>query len=199
MQNPLIQVLLLSGSLRHPSHTHANLKHMEGLLRKRGVGTYVWDLFSEPLPILNPKYHRNPHIHEFEVVRHLARLAKLADAFVWATPVYHNSFSGILKNAIDNLNTQQFRNKPIALISNGGLHYTAEPCNQLRIVAHGLLAIAIPTQVVTVDSDFEYFQGRFVIINPLIIERFSRLEEELIAYSISLRELRYEWSKHRSL
>jgi azobenzene reductase len=199
MQNPLIQVLLLSGSLRYPAHTHTNLKYVQSLLRNRGVGTHLWDLFSEPLPILNPKYHRNPHLHEFEVVRRLARLAQFADAFIWGTPVYHNSFSGILKNALDNLNTQQFRNKPVALISNGGMHCTAEPCDQLRIVAHGLLAIAIPTQVVTIDSDFEFFQGRFVVVNPLINESLARLADELIAYSISLRELRDEWSKHRSI
>jgi azobenzene reductase len=190
---------LLSGSLRYPSHTYTNLKHVAGLLRKRGVGTHLWDLFSEPLPVLNPKYYRNPHNHEFEVVRRLAQLAQFADAFVWGTPVYHNSFSGILKNALDNLNTQQFRNKPVALISNGGMHCTAEPCDQLRIVAHGLLAIAIPTQVVTVDSDFELFQGRFVIVNPLINESLARLAEELLAYSISLRKLRYEWSKQHSI
>lgn len=194
MQNPLIQVLLLSGSLSYPSHTYANLRHMEGLLRKRGVGIYLWDLFSEPLPILNPKYHRSPHLHEFEVVRRLARLAQSVDAFVWGTPVYHNSFSGILKNALDNLNTQQFRNKPVALISNGGTRCTAEPCDQLRIVAHGLLAIAIPTQVITVNSDFEFFQGRYVIVNPLINESLARLAEELLVYSILLRKLRDEWS-----
>jgi NAD(P)H-dependent FMN reductase len=165
---------------------------VEGLLRKRGAGTYLWDLFSEPLPILNPKYHRNPHINKFEVVRRFARLAEFADAFVWGTPVYHNSFSGILKNALDNLNPQQFRNKPVALISNGGVRSGTEPCDQLRIVVHGLLAIAIPTQVVTVDSDFEYAQGRFVIVNPLINDSFAGLAEELMAYSISLRQLRYE-------
>ncbi len=194
MDKSLIRVLLFSGSLRYPSHTYTNLKYVDGLIRERGAGTYLWDLFSEPLPMLNPKYHRNPHNNEFEVVRHLARLAELADAFIWGTPVYHNSFSGVLKNALDNLNTQQFRNKPIALISNGGIDSSAEPCDQLRIVACGLLAIAIPTQVVTVDSDFEYFQGRFVIVNPLIIDRFVRLAEELIAYSISLRQLRLERS-----
>jgi azobenzene reductase len=194
MENPLIRVLLLSGSLHYPSHTHANLKYVEGLLRRHGVGIHLWDLFSEPLPILNPKYHSSPHLHEFEVVRRLARLAQAVDAFVWGTPVYHNSFSGILKNALDNLNTQQFRNKPVALISNGGTRCTAEPCDQLRIVAQGLLAIAIPTQVVTVNSDFELFQGRYVIINPLINESLTYLAEELLMYSILLRQLRDEWA-----
>lgn len=192
MHNVLIRALLLSGSLHRPSHTSTNLKYLQGLLRKRGVSTYLWDLFSDPLPIHNPEYHRNPHANKFEVVRRLAHLADLADAFVWGTPVYHDSFSGILKNALDNLNAHQFHNKPVALIANGSIHCSTEPCNQLRIVARGLLAIAIPTQIVTVDSDFEYFQGGYVIVNPRISDSFALLTEELIAYSISLRQMRLE-------
>jgi len=80
------------------------------------------------------------------------------------------------------------------LISNGGIHSYAGSCDQLRIVARGLLAITIPTQVVTVDSDFEYFQGQFVIVNPLINDNLARLAEELIVYSLSLRQLRTERS-----
>ncbi len=188
--SPKIRVLLLSGSLRSPSHTDTNLKHIEGLLRSCGAGTYLWDLFSNPLPILIPRYFRNPQLNKYEVVRRLAHLAELADAFVWGTPVYHNSFSGILKNALDNLNTQQFRNKPIALVSNGGIHSNAESCDQLRVVARGLQAVVVPTQVMTVDSDFEYTQSRFVMVNPLNHDRFVRLAEELMAYSILLRQLR---------
>ncbi|MHB8597824.1 MAG: NADPH-dependent FMN reductase [Ktedonobacteraceae bacterium] len=197
MQSILIRVLLLSGSLHHPSHTHTNLKHLESLLRKRGVSTYLWDLFSDPLPIHNPEFHRNPHANTFEVVRHLAHLADVVDAFVWGTPDYHDSFSGILKNALDNLNTHQFHHKPVALISNGNMHCSTEPCDQLRIVAHGLLATAIPTQIVTADSDFEYFRDGYVIVNPRINDSFARLTEEVIAYTISLHQLRQEGAKPR--
>jgi azobenzene reductase len=167
---------------------------MESLLRISGARTYLWDLFSNPLPVSIPRYFRNPHHNKYEVVRRLARFAELADAFVWGTPVYHNSFSGILKNAFDNLNTQQFRNKPVALISNGGVHSNAESCDQLRVVARGLQAVVIPNQIMTVDSDFEYFQSRFVMVNPLNNDRFVRLAQELITYSILLRQLRSDRS-----
>src|SRR6266700_812621 len=143
MDNPLIRVLLLSASLRHPSHTYTNLKYLECLLRKRRVSTHLWDLFSDPLPIHNPEFHRNPHANKFEVVRRLAHLADLADAFVWGTPVYHDSFSGILKNALDNLNTHQFHHKPVALIRNRGMRSGGEHCGQLRVGADAVLAIAI--------------------------------------------------------
>lgn len=189
-QSLKVRVLLLCGSLRYPSHTHALLKHIESLLRISGARTYLWDLLSSPLPVTIPRYFGIPHRHRFEVVRRLARLSEFADAFVWGTPVYHNSFSGILKNALDNLNAEQFRNKPIALISNGGVNSNGGPCEQLCVVARSLQAVVLPDQIMTADADFEYFQGQFVLVNPLHHDRFVRLAQDLITYSISLRQLR---------
>jgi NAD(P)H-dependent FMN reductase len=189
-QSLKMRVLLLCGSLHYPSHTYAILKQIENLLRLSGARTYLWDLLSSPLPITIPRYFGNPHRHKFEVVRRLARLSEFADAFVWGTPVYHNSFSGILKNALDNLNAEQFRNKPIALISNGGVSSNGGPCEQLCVVARSLQAVVLPDQIMTADADFEYYQGQFVLVNPLHHDRFVRLAQDLITYSISLRQLR---------
>ncbi len=80
------------------------------------------------------------------------------------------------------------------MISNGAVYSNAESCDQLRVIARGLQAVAVPTQVMTVDSDFEYSQSRFVMVNPLNHDRFVHLAEELIAYSISLRQLRLKRS-----
>jgi NAD(P)H-dependent FMN reductase len=124
-------------------------------------------------------------------VRRLAQLAEAADAFVWGTPVYHNSFSGVLKNTLDHLGPRHFRHKPVALISNGGgVRGAVQPCDQLRIVARGLSAVAIPTQMVTTDADFALRQGRYVLVNEVIRERCVALAEELLAYAVLLRQLR---------
>src|SRR5438876_203322 len=89
-------------------------------------------------------------------------LSPIYSTFVRGSPVYHNSFSGILKNALDSLSIQQFRNKPVALMSCGNSDRTgSQPCDHLRIVARGLLAVAIPTQVITLPSDFTFAQGRY--------------------------------------
>jgi NAD(P)H-dependent FMN reductase len=185
-----IQILLLSGSLRRPSHTLTNLETFAGLLQERGASVSLWDLCDDPLPPHNPLYHRDPHSNPSEAVRRLAKLADDADAFIWGTPVYHNSFSGALKNALDNLSIHQFQHKPVALISNGGDRSGTQPCDQLRIVARGLLAVALPTQAVTIESDFELHRDRYVLVNHSICERFVRLAEELIAYSALMRQLR---------
>lgn len=185
----MIRVLLLSGSLANPSHTRCNVDFIGHLLTQAGVHTDMWDPTYLPLPLHDPVDHRDPHASPSCAVRELAALAEDADAFVWATPVYHNSYSGVLKNALDNLNIRQFRNKPVALISNGGDRSGVQPCDQLRIVARGLLAVAIPSQVVTVAGDFRLTPTGYVIVNPEIIERFTRTTLELVTFATALREL----------
>jgi azobenzene reductase len=184
-----IRVLLVIGSVERPSYTHTNLEIIACLLREHGVCTDLWDLYEDPLPIFAPTCY-DPHTNESEAVRRLARLADKADAFVWGSPVYHNSFSGVLKNALDSLTTEQFRHKPVALMSNGNSERTGvQPCDQLRIVARGLLAVAIPIQVVTIASDFKLSQGHYILINEDIHERFIRMVDELITYAVLMRQL----------
>ena len=171
MSDTPIQVLLVAGSVERPSYTHTNLETTACLLRGRGVRIDLWDLYEDPLPTFEPTRY-DPHDSGSESVRRLARLADEADAFVWGSPVYHNSFSGVLKNALDSLTIEQFRHKPVALISNGNSERTGvQPCDQLRIVARGLLAVAIPTQVVTIPSDFQRHQDCYILINKAIHER----------------------------
>jgi azobenzene reductase len=184
-----IQVLIFSGSLNSPSHTRANMEFIAGLLTDRAVGVYLWDPHDHPLPFHDPRYHHDPHSNESEEVRSLARLAERADAFVWGTPVYHNSFSGILKNALDNLSYLYFRHKPVALVSNGGERTGIQPLDQLRIVARGLYGVAIPTQVVTISSDFERIDDRYVIVNEVIHKRLGLLVNELLMYAQALKQL----------
>ena len=66
----------------------------------------------------------------------------------------------------------------------------SQPCDHLRIVARGLLAVAIPTQVITLPSDFTFAQGRYRLTNEVLQERVVRLAEELIAYATIMRPLR---------
>lgn len=108
--------LLLSGSLSNSSHTRVFLEDLAILVREQSVIAYVWDPHLKPPPILNLVYYRHPRDHESKIVQQLAHSADQADAFILGTRVYHNSFSGILKNALDHLHADQFRHKPVALI-----------------------------------------------------------------------------------
>lgn len=82
---------------------------------------------------------------EGEVKRWLDTLAP-ADGYVIVTPEYNHSVPGVLKNAIDQLDTQ-FMKKPVAIVSHGVMG-GARANEHLRLIVNSTLgAVPIPQSV----------------------------------------------------
>jgi NAD(P)H-dependent FMN reductase len=189
MDTPQVQVLLLLGCHSSLSSTRSLLHELKSLLRDRGAKSHIWDLYYDPLPIFDFTFDSDVQRHKFEVVQTLARLANDADAFVWGTPSCHNSFSGVLKNALDHLDVDQFRQKPVAFISHDR-ERSVQVSSQLRVVAEGLSAKPVPTQIVTANEDFELYKGDYIVVNTRIEKLLIHMADELIEYSKSMRRSR---------
>src|SRR3954453_11294550 len=97
------KVLFIAGTIHRPSATQSLLRAIADCLQARGAETFEWDLVTHPLPIADPEYDGIPLHHPDENVRELACAAMAANAFVLGSPVYHGSFTGVLKNALDSL------------------------------------------------------------------------------------------------
>ncbi|HEX7736248.1 MAG TPA: NADPH-dependent FMN reductase [Ktedonobacteraceae bacterium] len=191
MPTPSLQICLLGGSAEYPSRILACLNFLAQAIQAAGEVAHVWDLAQQPLPILDPRASLDPAAPGNDRLKRLTVLADQADAFVWGSPIYHNSFSGVLKNGLDSLSIQQFRHKPVALLSCGNNERTGvQPCDHLQIVARGLHAIVIPTQLVTLTTDFARGQDGYVLINEAAKTRSTRLAEELLHYAQALRLMR---------
>lgn len=191
--SPAPKILILSGSPRQPSYTRSLSNAIADELARLGADVLLWDAHDHPLPLADPAYHHTASTHPDPEVVDLDARAQAADAFVLATPIYHNSYSGVLKNALDLLNIRpHFSMKPVGLVSHGG-DRSPQGVDHLRIVARGLNAITIPTQVCTRRSDFEAApDGRHRIGDAAIADRIVRFSSELIALSILLRPLQHE-------
>lgn len=159
-------------------------------LTKHGAETFHWDLRKSPLPIADPSFHGDPSQHTNAKVRRLVAQATFCDAFVLSSPIYHNSYSGVLKNALDHLAIPQFYYKPVGLISHGGDHST-QAIDHLRIVVRGLLGTAIPSQVSTALQDYSH-QGAqgYELVSEAIFDRIDRLVTELLVFAQMLRLIR---------
>lgn len=191
MQPSSLRVCLLAGSAGHPSHTRTCLDLLAQQLRLLETDTHTWDLAQTPLPLFDPHFYPDPHKNASTLVRKLAALTEQADAFIWGSPVYHNSFSGVLKNALDSLSLQQFHHKPVAFVSCGNNDRTAsQPCDQLRCIARGLHAVAIPTQIVALPTDFVRTQQGYILIDEGLKARLALLAQELCSYAFALRHVR---------
>ena len=180
-------ILLISGSLSAPAHTKALIEETAANFNKLGCKTTVWDLSARPLPFADPKYHNFPSDNPNPVVKEFVRVASEADAFVLGSPNYHNSYSGVLKNALDILNMDLFRDKPVGLVGNGGGIRSTQPLDHLRIVVRGLLGVAIPMQVASCNHDIELKEDSYVIVSDDLSQRIAAFSRQLLLYSKKLK------------
>lgn len=147
-------VLLLSGSPNPGSRVGTTVAAAARLLAERGAHPRVWDLAERPLPVVDPRWHGRPDAHPAAPARALAKLAQEADAFVLASPTYHGSFSGVVKNALDHLDVPALAGKPVGLVAHGENLSAVQVCDGLRSVVRALHGLALPEQLVTVPGDF---------------------------------------------
>lgn len=180
-----IQVLLISGSIRRPSYTRTLTTAVGEALAECGSAIVHWDLRDSPLPIADPAFHDDPMEHTDERVRSLAAHAASSDALVLSSPIYHNSYSGVIKNALDHLTIAQFYHKPVGLISHGG-DRSPQAVDHLRIVVRGLLGIASPTHVCTGKQDYREVCEGYELVSEEILQRIKRFAAELVSLACLL-------------
>jgi azobenzene reductase len=185
-----LHVLSICGSIRQPSHTQTLTAAVGMALEKGGMKPALWNLRECPLPVADPKFHDDPIQHTDERVRAFVKAAIMSDAFVFASPIYHNSYSGVLKNALDHLAISCCYYKPVGLISHGG-NQSSQAVDHLRIVVRGLLGVAIPTQVCTADSDYVDMDGKaYHLSSEAILKRIERFAAELTSFGYMCRGFR---------
>jgi NAD(P)H-dependent FMN reductase len=153
-----VDVLILCGSIRD-GFTGALTRYAAEAAADAGHRAVVWDLGKDPLPIADPAYHRDPAANPDPQVQRLVAAARQADAFLLATPVYHNSYSGVLKNALDSLSMTEFTGKPVGLLAHGPKLTAVQACDHLRIVVRGLYGLCVPEQAVTTPGDYRAQEG----------------------------------------
>lgn len=186
-----LQVLMLCGSARRVSYTRSLCRSMAVALETRGVQANLIDLHTVVLPQLDHEARQDRGANSHEDLAQLFRYAEAADGFVVASPVYHNSYSGLLKNALDWLGIRDFRQRPAALISHGGR--STQAVDHLRIVVRGVLGVAITAQVCTRDADFAAesdSDGLYELTDADIMPRIERTADELISFARHFREVR---------
>lgn len=181
------RVLVVCGSLGKPSRTETLLRIVEAGCQLEGLKPAWYDLAEHDLGLANPGYHRQPERHPNAEVRALVEQANDSAAFVLGTPVYHNSYSGVLKNFLDHLAVAQFEGKPVGLICHGGTLRSVQPCDHLRVVVRGLHGIATVNQVVSADRDFVGADGGFKIVNRALFDRVAVFVKELSFFIERLR------------
>lgn len=131
-----MKITLIAGSNRANASSTAILKHIENLLQARRISVDFIDLSQLQLPLFSPDnwdFHPN-------VKRMLTAVAE-ADGLVLATPEYHGSVSGALKNALDYITGGQAAGKPVLSVSSAGGPLGVSSLSHLQTIVRNLHGI----------------------------------------------------------
>jgi NAD(P)H-dependent FMN reductase len=99
---------------------------------------YPMPFFDEPI---SPRYNPNREIDP-AVQRWLKKLEE-ADAYVFVTPEYNHSITGVLKNALDYV-TWEIQRKPVTVVSHGSAG-GARAATDLKEIISESRAVPLPT------------------------------------------------------
>lgn len=140
-------IALVCGSQRPGSVTRTTLTHIGAGVRDAGGEIDLIELADADLPTYSPA------AHDAGDAEKLRQRLQDADGVVLGTPVYHGSFSGVLKNAIDYCGFEEFEGKPVALAAVAGGPFPLPALGALRQVSHTLNAWTVPRSVAVPHSE----------------------------------------------
>jgi NAD(P)H-dependent FMN reductase len=134
-----MKVTLIAGSNRTNASSTNLLKHIETILKEQFISVAFVDLSELKLPLFSPDnwdFHPN--------VQRLLQAVAEGDGLIVATPEYHGSISGTLKNALDYITAGQVAGKPVLSVSSAGGPLGVSSLSHLQTIVRNLHGINCP-------------------------------------------------------
>jgi NAD(P)H-dependent FMN reductase len=150
-----VHIVAVAGSLRDKSYTRECLRHALRAAERAGATTELLDLREFDLPILDPDRDAVRDVEQFT-----ARV-RAADSVILGTPVYHGSYSGALKNALDHCGFDEFENTTVGLLAVAGGSFPVTALEHLRSVCRALNAWVLPHQAAVPQVSNAIAAGEF--------------------------------------
>ena len=170
-----IKIIGLGGSLRENSHTYRAVKQALHLAEELGATTSLIDLRLLKLPFCDGR----ENYPDFPDVAALRSEFQSANAIILATPEYHGSISGVLKNALDLLDISHVEHKVVAIIGVLGGIPSANASNELRTICRHLHAWVIPDQVIISHAE-KAFDANGNLVDSELMERLQHMMQSLV-------------------
>ena len=152
------RLVLLGGSMRAASYSLAGLRAAATLAQGEGAETTILSVRDLDLPIFRPNLPitdypaaQQPGIHA------LVDGFRSADAMIWASPTYHGTISGAVKNALDYAELLRGDARPYLQGVPIGLIAVSDPTTFGAMISsdHDLRAWLAPTRVALRKEHFD--------------------------------------------
>jgi len=168
-----LKVLGVGSSMRQDSFSTETLKIILNNVNKNGGDTRLLNLYSNPLPMYTAEYNE-----KLSGIKHAVELVNWADALVLATPDYHGSMAGSLKNFLDYF-WAEFAGKTFGYLCSShekGLTVM----DQMRTAIRQCYGWSLPYGI-SINSNQDFNADR-EIINVQLLGRLESFARDLVVY-----------------
>ncbi|NET06324.1 MAG: NAD(P)H-dependent oxidoreductase [Merismopedia sp. SIO2A8] len=178
----MVKIIGIGGSLRPQAYSYQALNLALTRVQALGASTDIFDLRHMTLPLCNgeDEYPGYP-----DLVR-LKESVRAADGLILATPEYHGSLSGVLKNALDLMSFDEFSGKVTGLISVLGGQSNSNALNDMRLIMRWVHAWVIPEQI-AIGQAWQAFGEDGKLLDDKLSSRFDQFAESLVENTKKLR------------
>jgi FMN reductase len=180
----MVKIVGIAGSLRADSYSQLALQIAAQRVEALGAEVEILDLRTMNLPFCNG----GDAYPDYPDVARLSQAVSAADGLILATPEYHGSVSGVLKNALDLLGFEEFSGKVAGLISVLGGQSNSNALNDLRIILRWVHSWVIPEQVAIAQA-WKAFGEDGKLLDQKLSQRFDSFAQSLVENTQKLRGL----------
>ncbi len=180
----MVKLVGIGGSLRAGSYSQLALNVAAQRAQALGAEVEVFDLRVFHLPFCDGE---NDYL-EYPDVEKLRNAVKEADGLILATPEYHGSLSGVLKNALDLMSFEHLDGKVVGSISVLGGQVNSNALNDLRVILRWVHAWVIPEQI-AIGEAWKAFSPDGKLLDEKLSQRFDKFAQSLVENTCKLRGL----------
>ena len=178
MPTPQFNVLGVAGSMREKSRSSAAVAVALDVARERGADTRLLHLAALDLPMFRPDARPDT-----AAVRAAVEAVRWADALVLATPDYHGSMTGAMKNFLD-YHWKDLTGKLFGYVV-ASHEKGLTVLEQMRTAVRQCYGWSLPYGVaVHPDADC----AECAVTNPAVVKRLRMLGRDIVVYGRLLRE-----------
>ncbi|MDJ0535755.1 MAG: NADPH-dependent FMN reductase [Xenococcaceae cyanobacterium MO_207.B15] len=178
----MVKIVGITGSLRDKSYSAKALQQAIARVEALGAEVEILDLREMNLPFCNG----GDEYPDYPDVIKLRDTVKEADGLILATPEYHGSVSGVMKNALDLMSFEHLSDKVVGLISVLGGQSNSNALNHLRVIIRWVHGWVIPEQI-AVGQAWQAFNDENKLLDEKLSQRFDKFAQSLVDNTRKLR------------
>lgn len=171
----MTKIVGIGGSLRTASYSMMALELAAARVKALGADVQIMDLRAITLPFCDG----GKDYADFPDVSILKETVTQADGLILATPEYHGSVSGVIKNALDLMGFTELRGKVTGLISVLGGQPNSNALNEMRLIMRWVHAWVIPEQI-AIGQAWRAFNEEGQLIDEKLVDRFDEFAQSLV-------------------